>query len=141
MGLPITVHTHSFIALALLEGWKEILDQIWYYLTKQHDFANGKITFTVGTIVAGAAIFVAALLLSRVLSSLLQKRIAKRAYLDPGIQYTLGRLTQYLFITIGLLLALTVGIGLNLTSIAVIFTALSVGIGFGLQYIAADIAS
>jgi small-conductance mechanosensitive channel len=30
---------------------------------------------------------------------------------------------------------------LDLTSIAVIFTALSVGIGFGLQYIAADIAS
>jgi potassium-dependent mechanosensitive channel len=75
------------------------------------------------------------------LSKLLQRRIAKKAYLDPGLHYTIGRLTQYLIITLGLLLALSFGVGLNLTSIAVIFTALSVGIGFGLQYIAADIAS
>jgi small-conductance mechanosensitive channel len=79
--------------------------------------------------------------LSRTLSALLQRRIAKRAYLDPGVQYTLGRLTQYLIITIGVLAALSVGVGLDLTSIALLFTALSVGIGFGLQYIAADIAS
>ena len=43
--------------------------------------------------------------------------------------------------TLGVLLALAFGVGLDLTSIAVIFTALSVGIGFGLQHIAADIAS
>jgi hypothetical protein len=40
-----------------------------------------------------------------------------------------------------LLIALKQAFGLDLTSIAVLFTALSVGIGFGLQYIAADIAS
>ena len=40
-----------------------------------------------------------------------------------------------------MLLALKAAFNLDLTSIAVIFTALSVGIGFGLQYIAADIAS
>ncbi len=40
-----------------------------------------------------------------------------------------------------MLLALKAAFSLDLTSIAVLFTALSVGIGFGLQYIAADIAS
>jgi small-conductance mechanosensitive channel len=50
-------------------------------------------------------------------------------------------MTQYLVIALGSLGALKVAFNLDLTSIAVIFTALSVGIGFGLQYIAADIAS
>ena len=64
---------------------------------------------------------------------MLRRRIAKRAYLDPGIQYTLGRLTQYLVITIGVLMALTVGVGVNLTSLAVIFTALREQLGLRLE--------
>lgn len=39
------------------------------------------------------------------------------------------------------LIAIKQAFAVDLTSIAVIFTALSVGIGFGLQYLAADIAS
>jgi small-conductance mechanosensitive channel len=135
-------HIHGFAhVLASLASWKDVLNQIWFYLTETHSVGNGNIKFSVTTIIEAAVIFTVALLLSKTLSALLQRRIAKRAYLDPGIQYTLGRLTQYLVIAIGLLFALTIGVGLNLTSIAVIFTALSVGIGFGLQYIAADIAS
>ena len=135
-------HIHGFAAiLALLTGWKDVLQLIWYYLTEPHDIGNGNIRFSVATLFWGVVIFAIAVLLSRTISDLLRRRIAKRAYLDPGIQYTLGRLTQYLIITIGLLVAMTIGIGLNLTSLAVVFTALSVGIGFGLQYIAADIAA
>lgn len=93
------------------------------------------------SLIGAALIFAVAVVLSRTLSKLLQKRIAKRAYLDPGLHYTIGRLAQYLIVALGLLLAMSFGVGLNLTSIAVIFTALSVGIGFGLQYLAADVAS
>ena len=94
------------------------------------------------SVIEGLLVLVATVFLSRVLSRLLQRRIAKRAYLDPGLQYTLGRLTQYLIFILGVLLAVKVASPtIDLTSIAVIFTALSVGIGFGLQYIAADIAS
>jgi small-conductance mechanosensitive channel len=50
-------------------------------------------------------------------------------------------LIKYVVITVGVLVALRHAFGIDLTSIAVIFTALSVGIGFGLQYIAADIAA
>jgi small-conductance mechanosensitive channel len=129
------------VTLAFLAGWKDVLKQIWEILKEPHNPLNGNITFSINSLVVGAIIFTVAIILSRTVSDLLRRRIAKQAYLDPGIQYTLGRLTQYLVITIGILLALTIGIGLNLTSLAVIFTALSVGIGFGLQYIAADIAS
>lgn len=127
------------VSFLLLEGWKDLLIRIWHYLDDKHSIGN--ISLSVTTLVEGVLIFIAAVLLSRTLSALLQRRIAKRAYLDPGLQYTLGRLTQYIIVALGVLLALKTGFNLDLTSIAVIFTALSVGIGFGLQYIAADIAS
>jgi len=125
--------------LALLEGWKDFLAQLWQYLNDVHKIGNLQLSVT--TVVEGILIFIVALVLSRTLSAFLQRRIAKRAYLDPGLSYTLGRLTQYLILTAGLLLAMKSAFNLDLTSIAVVFTALSVGIGFGLQYIAADIAS
>ena len=125
--------------LLLLQEWKSVVTRVWFYLTNEHKIGN--LHGSVATLAVAVLIFAAALLLSRTLSQLLQHRISKRAYLDPGLRYTLGRLTQYLIVTIGLLFALSLGVGLDLTSIAVLLTALSVGIGFGLQYIAADIAS
>jgi small-conductance mechanosensitive channel len=67
--------------------------------------------------------------------------MANRRHIDPGLRYTICRLVKYLVVTIGILIALKQAFAIDLTSIAVIFTALSVGIGFGLQYIASDIAS
>jgi small-conductance mechanosensitive channel len=133
--------TLSLIAPAaiFLESWRELFGRIWHYLNDPHYIGN--IPVSVIAILEGALIFMVALLASRTLSALLQRRIAKRAYLDPGLRYTMGRLTQYLIIAVGLLLALKAAFSLDLTSIAVLFTALSVGIGFGLQYLAADIAS
>ena len=128
-----------FSFVMLLESWRDFVGRIWGYLNKTHEIGPLKVSVT--TLIGGVVIFAVALFLSRTLSNILQRRIAKRAFLDPGIHYTIGRLTQYLVITLGVLLALSFGVGLDLTSIAVLFTALSVGIGFGLQYIAADIAS
>lgn len=123
----------------MIQNWKEILNRIWHLLDDLHKIGNLWVSVT--TLIEGLLIIVVALLLSRTVSAFLQRRIAKRAYLDPGLSYTLGRLAQYLIITLGILLALKAAFSVDLTSIAVVFTALSVGIGFGLQYIAADIAS
>jgi len=92
-------------------------------------------------VVIGIALLVLALFLSGKLSSLLERRIAKRTYIDPGLRYTIARLIRYLLVTIAIVAVLKGAFELDLTSLAVVFTALSVGIGFGLQYIAADIAS
>jgi len=128
------------VFLFLIQDLQAIASRIWHdYLN--HKFTIGNIEVSATTLIEGMLIFALALFLSRTLSAFLQKRIAKRAYLDPGLQYTLGRLTQYLILALGALVALKAGFSLDLTSIAVVFTALSVGIGFGLQYIAADIAS
>ena len=125
--------------LASLEDGLSFVGRIWRYLN--HPYQIGSLEISVTRLVEGLLILTIVLLFSRTVSRVLQRRIEKKAYLDPGLRYTLGRLTQYLIMTLGVLLSLKVAFSLDLTSIAVIFTALSVGIGFGLQYIAADIAS
>lgn len=111
----------------------------WEYINKSFTF--GRIQFSFATLIQGIVILVLALIVSRWLSALLERRIAKRAQIDPGIGYTIGRLTKYVLITVGIIIFLQVSFSIDFTSLAVVFTALSVGIGFGLQYIAADIAS
>jgi potassium efflux system protein len=121
------------------EDYASILWRIWGYLTQQFTF--GRITVSVSSVIVGVIVFLFTLFLARASTALIQRRIANRHHIDPGLRYTICRLFKYLVITIGTLVALKQAFALDLTSIAVVFTALSVGIGFGLQYIAADIAS
>ena len=116
-----------------------IIARIWSYLTQQFTF--GRITVSASSLFVGVVVVVVTLLAARWSSALIERRMANRRHIDAGLRYTICRLVRYVVITIGLLVALNQAFAINLTSIAVIFTALSVGIGFGLQYIAADIAS
>ncbi len=116
-----------------------VLRQIWTYGTRRFEF--GHITVSVAGLLVALIVLVITLALARHGSVLIERRLAKRQHIDPGLRYTIGRLVKYTVIIVGILVTLQQGLGLNLTTIAVLFTALSVGIGFGLQYIAADIAS
>lgn len=129
----------SAIFVFLWQDSPSLIRRIWTYLNYPFNF--GRITISAAALIQGAIVLMLAVVLSRFLSTLLERRISKRGYIDPGLGYTIGRLAKYLVMTVGILVFLQVAFGLNLTSIAVVFTALSVGIGFGLQYIAADIAS
>jgi len=60
--------------------------------------------------------------------------------IDPGLQYTLARVSQYVIVVIGFLISFQF-VGIDLSSLAVIFGLLSVGIGFGLQNITANFIS
>jgi potassium-dependent mechanosensitive channel len=121
--------------------WQDfaIVSRAWSYLTRQFTF--GRITVSVSSVIVGVLVVTFTIFLARSASTLIDRRIARRHHIDPGLRYTICRLVKYLVITIGLLVALKQAFALDLTSIAVVFTALSVGIGFGLQYIASDIAS
>lgn len=132
-----------FIKLRFFGGaiWQdrwEIPKRIWGYVN--HETSLGSVKISVLRFALGVAILVLALFVSRTLSAVLDRRLTKRKHIDPGLRYTIARLARYIFIVIGVLVALK-QFEIDLTSIAVVFTALSVGIGFGLQYIAADIAS
>jgi len=60
--------------------------------------------------------------------------------MDIGTRYTLSRISQYLIITIGGLISFDF-IGIDLSSLTVIFGLLSVGIGFGLQNVTSNFIS
>lgn len=125
--------------ILVLQDTVGIIARIWSYLTQQFTF--GRITVSVSSLFVGVVVVAVTLLAARWSSGLIERRMANRRHIDPGLSYTIRRLVRYLIITGGLLVALNQAFDLDLTSIAVIFTALSVGIGFGLQYIASDIAS
>lgn len=125
-----------------LAFWQEpagLVARLWAYLTQQFTF--GRITVSISSVIIGLIVAAVTIFVSRSASSLLERRMANRRHIDPGLRYTISRLVKYVIITIGFLLALKQAFAVDLTSIAVIFTALSVGIGFGLQYLAADVAS
>ena len=118
---------------------QNFLKRIWHYIN--YEFAVGDFKLSLANLVLGVGVFTLAIIISRSVRSLMERRMAARANLDPGIQYTVLRLIHYLVITLGILFALKTAFKLDLTTLAVVFTALSVGIGFGLQFIAGDIAS
>jgi potassium-dependent mechanosensitive channel len=136
-SFPIKVVHHHIVLLLLQED--KVFTRIWSYFIREFTF--GRIKVSVASVISALLVLGLAMFVSRKGSALLERRLASRRHIDPGLRYTIARLARYLVLTIGVLVALRQGLDLDLTSIALVFTALSVGIGFGLQYIAADIAS
>ena len=137
---PFTAGNKFWITTLLLQDASSVIQRIWRFITYRFvDSENMKVSLA--RLVTGILLLILALYLSGRISSFIERRIAKGQHLDPGLRYTIARLFRYLLVTFGVLFVLQQAFVLDLTSLAVIFTALSVGIGFGLQYIAADIAS
>ena len=115
------------------------ITRIWDYLTR--NFTFGRITVSISSVILGVLVVILTFAIARYSSTFVEGRLKKRSHIDPGLRYTICRLIRYCIVTVGLLVAVKQAFQVDLTSIAVVFTALSVGIGFGLQYLAADIAS
>jgi small-conductance mechanosensitive channel len=134
----LIITSRILLSPLFLQDGGGVLQRIWSYLKYPLPFFNDRVS--VGRVVLGTAVLLLTFSLAGRFSSLLDRRLAKRGHIDPGLRYTIARLVRYLFVVIGVLIALK-QFTIDLTSIAVVVTALSVGIGFGLQYIAADIVS
>ncbi len=74
---------------------------------------------------------------SHLLQRVLRAHVFSRMSMDTGMQYTLTRITHYLIMIIGAVVAFQF-IGIDLTGLAIILGFLSVGIGFGLQNITSN---
>ena len=137
---PFTAGNTFWIATLFLQDASAVIQRLRSFMTYRF-VDSGNMKISLARLVAGILLLILALFLSGKISSFIETRIAKGKHLDPGLRYTIARLFRYLLVTFGVFFVLQQAFDLDLTSLAVIFTALSVGIGFGLQYIAADIAS
>jgi len=80
------------------------------------------------------------LVVSRLLVRGVMKRVLNRFKIEEGTQYPLRRITHYIVMSIGALVAFQF-VGIDLSGLAVIFGLLSVGIGFGLQNVTSNFVS
>jgi small-conductance mechanosensitive channel len=120
---------------------RAILDRAIHYLN--YPFINYKdFSISVISLCLFAFVVFIASLLSRFIRSFLDRRVLPRfTNLDSGLKYTLLRILHYVIMSLGIIYALKVGFGADLTGIAVIVGFLSVGIGFGLQAITGDVVA
>lgn len=109
---------------------------IWSWLEQFFDltFTVGSLNFSIkGMVLAVSIVFITHLFL-RVGRALLKEKVLDKRPIARGLKDSILTIVSYLGWALGLLLALGF-LGINTTSLAVIFGALSIGIGFGLQNI------
>jgi small-conductance mechanosensitive channel len=95
---------------------------------------------TVSSLFMFLLVIVTFFILSRILRRIFLKRIMDRMRLEEGTQYNLTRITHYLVMLTGALVAFQF-VGIDLSGFMVVFGLLSVGIGFGLQNITSNFIS
>lgn len=139
----------AFFYGMLAAAWQadeNVLERMWRWTGPVRDYFNfpwklGNFIFSISSLALGLGIFLLSFLVSRYARGFLERRMQAHPHLDPGVQYTILRLVNYIVVIVGVVTGLRIAIGADFTSLAVIFTALSLGIGFGLQFIAGDIAA
>lgn len=100
-------------------------------------FEINKQPITVSNLIMFVLVISVFAVISRIVRRILRGQVFPRLAIDEGTRYTLLRITHYLIIVVGALVAFQF-IGIDLTGLAVIFGLLSVGIGFGLQNVTSN---
>jgi small-conductance mechanosensitive channel len=99
----------------------------------------GQFRFSLVRILAGVVLFIALLLVTRLVQRWLRER-AQTSQLDPGIANSIETVGGYTGIAIAALVAISYA-GFDITNLAIVAGALTVGIGFGLQSIVNNFVS
>ncbi|OGU59669.1 MAG: mechanosensitive ion channel protein MscS [Ignavibacteria bacterium RBG_13_36_8] len=100
-------------------------------------FSINQTAISISSILVFILIVITFVVFSRFLKNKLLTKILSKFKLDEGLQFTLLRITQYIIIFIGLVVAFQF-VGIDLSGLAVMLGFLSVGIGFGLQNITSN---
>jgi small-conductance mechanosensitive channel len=87
-----------------------------------------------------AILLVLVVVLERFFRRMVMGWLLRRTKFEPSLQFAIGKITGYVFITLGFYVALTVS-GIDLSSLAILAGAVGVGLGFGLQNIVSNFIS
>ena len=103
-------------------------------------FKVGNITIEPSSILLGVLVLIIGLILARLLTLWLEKRVLDRTNLDSGVRHSIVTTAKYTLTIGAFLVALSVA-GVNFSSLAILGGALGIGIGFGLQSIVNNFVS
>jgi small-conductance mechanosensitive channel len=103
-------------------------------------FTLGDAAVSTATLLKLLLLVAGVVLLGRLVRRLLSRRVFPRLRVEPGSAYALAKVTNYAVVALGLLVALQT-IGLDVSTLTVLFGALGIGVGFGLQPIASNFVS
>jgi small-conductance mechanosensitive channel len=121
-----------------MEDFVEFLKKLRGIL--EYEIKLGGTSITLIGITEIVLILVVFFVVSKILRKVLRKRILPRFNLAEGAQFIVLRLTHYALMVIGLFLAINL-VGIQMTSLAVVFGLLGVGFAFGLQNITSNFVS
>ena len=115
-------------------------DMLGYVRAAFFGFQVGDLTISISTIATAVLLFLAAIVLTRVLQRWLDTKLLPRTQLDKSLRSSIRTSIGYA----GFIVATAIGLstmGLGLERLAIVAGALSVGIGFGLQSIVSNFVS
>jgi potassium-dependent mechanosensitive channel len=115
------------------------LDRL-YHILNQPFFVSGSTRVSLVTLVSLIPLFYLSAWAARITRNVLDTSVLDRLSLDPAKKFTLSSLARYTVMGLVMVLGLSV-IGIDLSSLAVLFGVVGIGLGFGLQHVVANFFS
>ncbi len=114
--------------------------KLFYQFLSKPFFESGSTKISFITIILAIPIFYFASWAARIIRNFFDRTVLNRLSLDEAKKFSISSVVRYGSLVIVLLVGLSI-IGLDLSSLAVIFGALGIGIGFGLQNVISNFFS
>lgn len=126
------------ILVSLLLGAKILKYlELFYRALSKPFFESGNTKISVITLLFTIPIFYLASWASKAVRGVIDRSILKRSDINASKKFTISNLVRYGVLVVVLIIGLSI-IGINLSSLAVIFGVLGIGLGFGLQNVVAN---
>jgi small-conductance mechanosensitive channel len=103
-------------------------------------YSLGDTTITLGSLLYLTILVVALFYATAKLKTWIVERLLSRSQVNLGVRHAIGAIVRYIVVAIGLIMILQ-AVGINLSTLTVLFGALGIGVGFGLQSITNNFVS